>query len=523
MHWTNPFPGILTDYSIHSLDLFIRGEFTRVPDQGQATFGGLRPGTEYIIIINARGPDYSTSNPYRGTISTDYLGKLPTPVMTTAVAEDGRSDIRVVWEPLEDAQFYSLKLYLGANKLNESVYRVIPEITSLFETISLDRADGHYTVGLVAMADGYHPSDEARVVVRPPTLQQSLFNLNAAVDSLSLSWHSDQAPDSDFYRKTKFANLSISIEDTTGNTVIKPSELSSTANTYSTDGLDEETDYVLKIVLRVTLDNTSIDGEPLRIPFKTFKGILQAPTAEQISWRADQDTITVRWSGFPTGVTSYVLTLEEETRSLETVVDARLASSTIFKRLNEGTTYTLSVVSGGDSRLYLPSDRFEVEIITDRFGQLKRPDVSLSVESSKSISASWNQIDLASSYQVSLYLNEGTHERIGDPIVLNGAAYVFEDLSSASYRVGVVAQSPDILNSFEGLNTIRTGLVLSPPTSRDLTLLVTANAVAVKWSDLNVAQGVQTYLISILTDTTEIGQQAIEVSANKYVFVGLRA
>ncbi|MGU9977194.1 MAG: fibronectin type III domain-containing protein, partial [Candidatus Oxydemutatoraceae bacterium WSBS_2016_MAG_OTU14] len=251
------------------------------------THGPFSQNLYFLEIHEYGNHGYSESSQASYSLSTRLALHQPRP---TAKMEARRENIRVAWQSVSDTQMYRVRLYEGAGNMDEEAQhateRTVSALELLIDDVALD--DAHYTVGVTAQRNGFPSSEEARVTIRPSTLQEGSFDLERGIDSLNLSWRSDEPSDSDFYSKTAFASLHISVEDTASTVVKEEREVSTTANTYSIDGLDEGTDYALKIISRVTLGGVSVDAETLSIPFRTFAGQLPRPTREQISWTADQ-------------------------------------------------------------------------------------------------------------------------------------------------------------------------------------------------------------------------------------------
>ncbi|MGU9978057.1 MAG: fibronectin type III domain-containing protein, partial [Candidatus Oxydemutatoraceae bacterium WSBS_2016_MAG_OTU14] len=287
------------------------------------------------------------------------------------------------------------------------------------------------------------------------------------------------------------------------------------------------TDYVLKIVVRVTIDDISLDSEALEISFRTLEE-LPEPTENQIRWTATETTLTVDWDNAATGVTSYDLTLTRTDGATDTVVggpievDARTTGSTTFTSLDAETTYTLSVVAKGDTSLYAPSPEYRVTVETNAPGQLSAPIVTLSIQSSRNIVVSWDGVTNATTYALNLYSSSG--ERIGEVEETAALVYTFEGLDldlkfGTEYTVGVIAQSQDFPNSREARQKIMTErFVLSAP-SNEIMLTAGPKTVTVEWS--TAPAEVTAYLLSIAPDPAGDGEQTIEVSANEYPFENL--
>ncbi|MGU9977220.1 MAG: fibronectin type III domain-containing protein, partial [Candidatus Oxydemutatoraceae bacterium WSBS_2016_MAG_OTU14] len=283
----------------------------------------------------------------------------------------------------------------------------------------------------------------------------------------------------------------------------------------------------MKIVVRVTIDDISLDSEALEISFRTLEE-LPEPTENQIRWTATETTLTVDWDNAATGVTSYDLTLTRTDGATDTVVggpievDARTAGSTTFTSLDAETTYTLSVVAKGDTSLYAPSPEYRVTVETNAPGQLSAPIVTLSIQSSRNIVVSWDGVTNATTYALNLYSSSG--ERIGEVEETAALVYTFEGLDldlkfGTEYTVGVIAQSQDFPNSREARQKIMTErFVLSAP-SNEIMLTAGPKTVTVEWS--TAPAEVTAYLLSIAPDLAGDGEQAIEVSANGHDFENL--
>ncbi|MGU9977483.1 MAG: fibronectin type III domain-containing protein, partial [Candidatus Oxydemutatoraceae bacterium WSBS_2016_MAG_OTU14] len=430
-----------------------------------------------------------------------------------ALTENRREDIRVSWSSVENAQFYTVKLYAGANNtdpLAQPIYEAQMHTSTSLET-NIDSRQ-HHTVGITAISERYTTSEETRVSVLPRTLQASSFDSRASTQTLILSWSSNSALDDDFYAKTNLASLLISVENTSETVVTRAMEVSTTANTYSYSTVRlSGGNYVLKIALRATSNAVSLDGEALSIPFR----VLQAPTDQQIKWTADHNTITVRWLASPTAATSYALTLEGTSQSA--TVNARTAGSVTFSSLEPGMTYQLNVVSSSDNNLYLASSAFSVEISTLDLKQLVQASLALSIERQIDIVARWLPVNSATAYVVSLHVDDDTQDRIGEAVTVQGTTHTFENLTpETKYAVKLVAQA-DGFEASEAVAKMMTPLFVLPQAmSRTIMLLPATNSIAVRWS--SSAPFVQTYLISISPDTARAEQKTIAVSAGEYTF-----
>ncbi|MGU9977569.1 MAG: fibronectin type III domain-containing protein, partial [Candidatus Oxydemutatoraceae bacterium WSBS_2016_MAG_OTU14] len=484
-----------------------------------------------------------TGSAYSIAFTTKSVDPLSNPTMLTAVTEARResaatvSDIRVAWDSVENAQRYTVRLYAGSDSSGGTLLRSTISVSALATTAVFRNQlnNQFFTVGVTAESDIYPDSQEVRVSVLPPKLLSQFFAVTPSSASLSLAWDSSfNASLEDgvnFYDVTRIGNseisiLRISIEDLNEGEIIAPMEVSTGEGAYSIDGLDEGTDYILKIVQRVTIGSVSLDSETLEIPFRTLEA-LPIPREEQISWTADGTTLTVEWDNAAAGVTSYDLTLTRTDGLIDTVVgpievDARMAGSTTFTSLDAGTNYALSVVAKGDASLYAPSPEYRVTVTTNAPGQLGTPDIRLTIQSSRNIVVSWDGVTNAESYSVSLYSSSG--ERIGEMKETAALVYTFEGLDlglkfGTEYTVGVIAQGQNFPDSLEARDKIVTErFILTTPRNGDITLTADPKTVTVQWNDAPAE--VTAFVLSIRPDTRDVGEQTIEVSG-RYTFENL--
>ncbi|MGU9978068.1 MAG: hypothetical protein ACNYNY_05275, partial [Candidatus Oxydemutatoraceae bacterium WSBS_2016_MAG_OTU14] len=301
------------------------------------SFLSVRPVTEYTVELIAQATGFRDSDPDTETITTEKQ-QLSAPEVTAAfVARRSNGltfhNIRVAWGSVENAQSYTVNLLTRSNSdgtTSPLKAQVVDALTvAVFENVLNNQ---FYTVGVTAMSDIYPNSELSFVNVRPSKLSSEFFTVTPSVDSLSLAW--DPSFDASledgvyFYDATRIDNLGdsarsilrISIEDISGGEIVVPMEVSTEENSYSTDGLEETTNYVLKIAQRVTIGDDSLDSQALEIPFRTLEE-LPEPTENQIRWAADETTLTVEWDDVPAGVSSYDLTLTRTDGLTDTVVE----------------------------------------------------------------------------------------------------------------------------------------------------------------------------------------------------------
>ncbi|MGU9977373.1 MAG: fibronectin type III domain-containing protein, partial [Candidatus Oxydemutatoraceae bacterium WSBS_2016_MAG_OTU14] len=510
----------------------------------------LLPGRRYTLIVSPMidSDRYirPTSN-YFTSFTTEPVDALSNPTEVTAVIEVRRenaatvSDIRVAWGSVANALGYTVRLYAGADSIGDTPIGDPISVSTPATTTVL----GNYpysqflTVGVRAVSDIYPNSEEVFTSVLPPKLSSKFFTVTPSSASLSLAW--DYSSDADlqdgvnFYDVTRVDNLGdsassllrISIEDLNEGEIIEPMGVSTEEGAYSTGGLNKTTNYILKIVQRVAIEDIFLDSEALEISFSTLEE-LPEPTENEIRWTANETTLTVSWDDVPAGVSSYVLTLttgEGTPVGTPIEVNARMAGSTTFTSLDAGMTYTLSVVAKGDTSSYAPSPQYRVSVETNELGQLSGPDIMLSLQSSRNIVVSWDGVMNATSYTVNLYSGNDLSNPIGTPITTTGTTHTFDGLSldlefGTEYTVGVIAQADNAPNSNERFRSIVTEFfILSAPMG--ISLSRTINSVIVSWSTVEPALNIETYLLSINPNPNGIEQRAIFVSSSGYTFTGL--
>ncbi len=255
--------------------------------ESPVTFTNLVPNRAYTLMAlpTFESERYEYSG---GIVSLDFatrnlLLSNPRNVTASFVARRRGSltifNVRIAWESVENAQSYSLKSY--DNNISFST-----EIGEVFapETETLASADFLFvsfrTIGIRAESDIYINSEEVFAPILPPKLSSEFFIVTPSSTSLSLTWDSSrdaslQTGGDSFYDSTFIGRLGssasslllISIEDLDGNQIAEPEEVGTGADTYSRGGLSDATRYVVKIVHRVTVGDTSRSSEALEIKF----------------------------------------------------------------------------------------------------------------------------------------------------------------------------------------------------------------------------------------------------------------
>ncbi|MGU9977761.1 MAG: fibronectin type III domain-containing protein [Candidatus Oxydemutatoraceae bacterium WSBS_2016_MAG_OTU14] len=521
------------------------GEIIVVTTGHVFTFQSLLPSTEYTVELIAQAAGFRDSEPDTETVTAGKL-QLSAPEVTAAfVARRSGpltlSNIRIAWSFDENASSYGLNFYDANENLSSFVQGLAPAAEYVREDVLFLE---FLTVGVTAIAKDpatHLNSEEVRVPVLPPKLLSEFFTVTKSTSSLSLAWDSSfdaSSPNGVYFYDAVFIDrlgssasslLLISIEDPQGSEIIGTAEVSTDADVYSTDGLDEATNYVLKTVHRVTLGDDSRDSEALEIPFRTLT-VLPEPTESQISWIAGETILTVSWDNVETGVTAYELSLAREGTPIGTPkeVNALVAGSTTFTDLNAETTYTLSVVAKGDARLYAPSPQYRVSVIIVPLPQLATPVIDEDIVGG-TIVFGYEVVENAEKYIFKLYLGDDT---IGEVFrsgerALNTGIIVFAFFSLApltQYTVEVIAQAAGHRNSDPLTRTLTTGKVTLPmPTVNELRITSSTDNITVTFQ--NTPMGVDGYALSIRErfDNFEIAQstQEFTIAASTIVFSNL--
>ncbi len=225
-----------------------------------------------------------------GTVSLDFMTAdllLSNPENVTASFVARRlgsltlSDIRIAWEPVENAQSYLINSYEGESNNRTSFATLGKVFAPATELLAGNYFfDRFLTVSVTAESDIYINSEEVFAPILPPKLSREFFIVTPSATLLSLAWDSSrdaslQTGGDSFYDSTFIGRLGssasslllISIEDLDGNQIAEPEEVGTGADTYSRGGLSDATRYVVKIVHRVTVGDTSRSSEALEIKF----------------------------------------------------------------------------------------------------------------------------------------------------------------------------------------------------------------------------------------------------------------
>ncbi|MGU9978132.1 MAG: fibronectin type III domain-containing protein, partial [Candidatus Oxydemutatoraceae bacterium WSBS_2016_MAG_OTU14] len=241
-------------------------DFDRLSIEESPHVFDVLPGRSYNLSAYA----YSDKEGYIGSSSSTYdesftagsLDALSNPEVTAAVEVRRQdtatvSDIRVAWGSVANVQSYTVRLYPGAGNVSD-ISALSTKTVSAIATMTVFENQFNsqfFTVGVTAVSDIYPDSEEVRTSVLPPKLLSEFFTVTPSSTSLSLAWDSSfNAVLEDgvyFYDATRIDNLGdsasslllISIEDLDGGEIIARMEVSTEENAYSTDGLNEGTDY----------------------------------------------------------------------------------------------------------------------------------------------------------------------------------------------------------------------------------------------------------------------------------------
>ena len=310
--------------------------------------------------------------------------------------------------------------------------------------------------------------------------------------------------------------------------------ISATSHTFT--GLEPDIAYRIEVVA-TAFSNRDSEAGVLEVETGTKK--LPTPTALEIGYHVPSSSeITVSWSidaiegiGSLPGVTIFEIELVREDGVGDTAeedVDATQPGSTTFTDLAAGTTYTLSVVSSGDSTKYRRSDAYVVMIRTDAEGQLERPVLTLTTEEDADIVAivvSWTTITDAGNYEVNLYEVNTPSVAIETTITESAVTEVrFEDvLPGVTYNVGVIARSDTQTDSEEGVASIAIDEVtLSSPTATHISALsATTDSVTVTFTGTIPSTKVTVYQLELDPDPQNEGEVDVSVDEDGYTFAGL--
>ena len=341
----------------------------------------------------------------------------------------------------------------------------ITDISKLTREIPINLQQTHLTVGVVALTED-NESLEKRVNVLPPNvavgrlLQPTLPQLHR----LRVTWELSGLGN-DYLEPN--VSLVFTIVDEMGTVFVSEEDTQLSAQTYDTADLIAPigTNFTLITRTRISWDGVSLDSEETRQEGLQVINRLLVPTTMEIAYTVTSRTVTVHWRNVPEGVGAYQLML----RNLDLLgpqpqrpapISVQTNNSYTFTDLLENTTYELSVTPIGSSDLYLEGPTYTISgIRTDLFDQLPRPYPNLVLGRLFNIFASWQAVNGADSYLVSLHVGMNADSPAVRTLTLPDTNVRFDNLqadTNYTVRVVAVAQSDDLRDSNPATATIRT-------------------------------------------------------------------
>ncbi|MGU9977591.1 MAG: fibronectin type III domain-containing protein, partial [Candidatus Oxydemutatoraceae bacterium WSBS_2016_MAG_OTU14] len=497
--------------------------------ENEIAFEGLDYLVEYTITVIALGEDtrFIDSNAYTETIETGPRGTLDSSsFFAEVVTANRRTAVRMtlLGTPPQNAEEYTIKLYEGfrAGVLMEET---IPVTETEYTFGSVDQ-NKFYTVGITAKAAGYIASREELFDAHPRALMMDSFILRpgSSTAAQGLIW---SASDPNIIDRTYSSSLVISITNLSNHVRIIESLLVDPSDEfYSVESLEEGVTYEMRIGVRVRLNNANgfldeLEGESSVVFFFATPQVLPTPIAEQISWRAREDSIFVIFATTPApNVQHYIFTLlnVEEGSEVEEVTIPVTNEVYIFRNLNPGTAYLLTVRAAGRPPEYLESRRYMVEITTSKPGQLGHPELSIFLRNTVDIQAIWGRITGASGYVLKLYRGTNSSGILEREIDTTEVGHTFKQLRAGTfYTVTAKAQGADQDDSELAIAALTTGKFMIPtPTADQITVDKTAQSLTVSWQD--TPDEVTHYQLEISPDRHLVGQVLVQVSDRRYSF-----
>ena len=385
-----------------------------VADERTAVFTeDITLGTQYTAAVVAI-PDrvtYSDSDPSTTQVTTEQLPQLTTPTVTaTATA----NSITATWNEVVNAVSYEASLYTGSSVVpanQVSMTQTIDAASARTASFTGLNPDTQYTVAVVAIANPatHRDSDPGTAMVRTTVdgttgggdddldkLTTPDVTATATANSITATW--DEVADAVDYEVSLYEG-----DDTFGSQV---GAQTTTGLSYMFTGLTPGTTYTVAVVA-VANPATHRDSDPRTVTITTNQ-LPQLATSQNVLATPTTDSITVSWDEVA-DATSYEVSLYTGSSVIPAnqvgtqTIDVASARTASFTGLTPATEYTVAVVAIADPATHRDSEAGTATITTDQLPQLATPQNVLATPTTDSITATWNEVVNAISYEVSLY------------------------------------------------------------------------------------------------------------------------
>ena len=398
--------------------------------QTSYTVSGLTAGTTYHFRLLAKGVGaYSDSN-YSGTISySTTTRQLSTPTLSRSNAT--LNSITVTWNAIANASGYTLQY----KKASESTWRTEPMIASesTSHTVSGLAGGTTYNFRMFANGSGTYIDSELSAVVSYSTTTQPLStptfsDVSSTYNSITVSWNS----------VSNASGYVVQYRKTNDSTLLTTATLSPSLTSYTLDGLDVRTPYIIRMYAKGTgayLDSSYSDA----ITCSTLSQQLATPNLTVSN--STQTSITVAWDAIA-NASGYTLQYKKSTGSIWWTAPTIAASQTNYTLtdLVAGTSYNIRLLAKG-SGVYTDSNYCAVVTYATKTKQLAVPTLTAFDSTQTSITVTWNAIANATGYTMQFKKSNATTWTTLPTIAASQTSYTIDDLDvNTTYNLRMLAK-----------------------------------------------------------------------------------
>ena len=502
-------------------------------EQGTATLGlnvtsttlegFLEPGTIYTVEVVAEArqsgdvlTDSAAGTTIVTTIATQIL-QLSTPNVT---ATEITNSITVTWEEVTNAVSYEVLLYEGSDTYGSQV-GMTQTVNGLSHTFTDLSSRTTYTVAVVAIGNPVLNTDSAAGTATITTAEQlpqlatpNITLTPPVVDARSVTVFWDQVV-ANAVRYDLTLYIGNSVVPTNLHQGPNPADVNNLS--YSFGGLEPNTQYTIAAVAIAANPATHRNSEPGTVTFTTPQ-LPQIATPPIFSATATTDTITVSWGDVEAVANYRVSIYAGSVINPANQIGMRLyifdRQNNTFTGLSPNTEYTVAVIAEGDEFTHRNSNPAVATITTDPPPQLAAPMNVEATATTNSITATWDEVANASSYEVSLYEGDAIDTTPTQTInVGDESTALFANLMPAQYTVAVVAIGDPAMHSDSDPSTATATIErqkLPTPTAEQITFSRTTESITVSWTD--VPAEVSTYSITITDQAGFSTQESVAVN-----------
>ena len=398
--------------------------------QTSYTVSGLTAGTTYHFRLLAKGVGaYSDSN-YSGTISySTTTRQLSTPTLSRSSAT--LNSITVTWNAIANASGYTLQY----KKASESTWQTEPMIASesTSHTVSGLAGGTTYNFRMFANGSGTYIDSELSAVVSYSTTTQPLStptfsDVSSTYNSITVSWNS----------VSNASGYVVQYRKTNDSTWLTTATLSPSLTSYTLDGLDVRTPYIVRMYAKGTgayLDSSYSDA----ITCSTLSQQLATPNLTVSN--STQTSITVAWDAIA-NASGYTLQYKKSTGSIWWTAPTIAASQTNYTLtdLAAGTSYNIRLLAKG-SGVYTDSNYCAVVTYATKTKQLAVPTLTAFDSTQTSITVTWNAITNATGYTMQFKKSNATTWTTLPTIAASQTSYTIDDLDvNTTYNLRMLAK-----------------------------------------------------------------------------------